>query len=140
MSVVPDKLSCGVVIARHEDDAWLTLLLRAYSNWDFPKGMCEVGEQPFAAARREVQEETGITELEFEWGDRSFDSGPYNKGKVARYYLASTREEAVKMGISPELGRPEHSEFRWVRFDEAYDLSSPRVRDVVVWARQIIGA
>ena len=41
------------------------LLLRAYRNWDLPKGLVEPGEQPFAAACREVEEETGITDLDF---------------------------------------------------------------------------
>ena len=133
------KLSCGIVIARQHGDEWLTLLLRAYHNWDFPKGICEDGEQPLDAAMREVEEESGIVELLFDWGDRCIETGPYNKGKVARYYLARTRQEEVEMGISPELGRPEHSEYRWVSFDEAYDLTAPRVREVVVWARQFIG-
>jgi 8-oxo-dGTP pyrophosphatase MutT (NUDIX family) len=133
------KLSCGIVIARQRGDEWLTLLLRAYHNWDFPKGICEEGEQPLDAAKREVEEESGIIELLFDWGDRCIETGPYNKGKVARYYLARTSQQEVEMGISPELGRPEHSEYRWVSFDEAYDLTAPRVREVVVWARQFIG-
>ena len=134
-----DRLSCGAVIVRETDDGWLTLMLRAYRNWDFPKGICEEGESPIDAAIREVGEETGITDLEFAWGDRSTDTGPYNRGKTARYYLAKTERESVQMGIAPELGRPEHHEFRWIDFDEAYDLSAPRVRLVVQWARQIIG-
>ncbi len=133
------KLSCGVVIARKTPSGWLTVMLRAYHNWDFPKGISETGEQPLETAQREVGEETGISELHFDWGDRSIDTGPYNKGKVARYYLARTEQEKVEMGISPELGRPEHHEYRWVDFDEAHDLSSPRVREVARWARQIIG-
>jgi bis(5'-nucleosidyl)-tetraphosphatase len=44
------------------------------------------------------------------------------------------------MGLSPETGVPEHHEWRWVTFDEAYDITSPRVRTVVQWARQVIGA
>ncbi len=67
------------------------------------------------------------------------DTGPYSQGKVARYFLATTTQEQVVMGISPELGRPEHHEYRWVSFDEAYDLASPRVREVVRWSRQVIG-
>lgn len=134
-----DRLSCGAVIARETGDGWVTLMLRAYHNWDFPKGICEDGESPIDAAIREVGEETSITELEFAWGDRNIDTGPYNRGKTARYYLARTGQEAVEMGIAPELGRPEHQEFRWVDFDGAYDLSAPRVRLVVQWARQIIG-
>ena len=139
MSNEETKLSCGIVIARQNGDEWLTLLLRAYHNWDFPKGICEEGELPFDAAKREVEEESGIIELQFDWGDRCIETGPYNKGKVARYYLARTSQEEIEMGISPELGRPEHSEYRWVSFDEAYDLTAPRVREVVVWARQFIG-
>ncbi len=134
-----DRLSCGAVIVRETDDGWLTLMLRAYHNWDFPKGICEEGESPMDAAIREVGEETGITDLDFAWGDRSTDTGPYNRGKTARYFLARTYQESVEMGIAPELGRPEHHEFRWIDFDEAYDLSAPRVRLVVQWARQIIG-
>ncbi len=134
-----NRLSCGAVIARETSDGWLTLMLRAYHNWDFPKGICEEGESPMDAAIREIGEETGITDLDFAWGERSTDTGPYNRGKTARYYLAKTMQESVEMGIAPELGRPEHHEYRWMSFDEAYDLSAPRVRVVVQWARQIIG-
>jgi len=140
VTIIESKLSCGIVIVRQREDAWLTLLLRAYHNWDFPKGICEEGELPFDAAKREVEEESGIVELLFDWGDRCIETGPYNKGKVARYYLARTHQEKVELGISPELGRPEHNEYRWVGFDEAYDLTAPRVGKVVVWARQFVGA
>ncbi len=133
------KLSCGVVLARETDGGWHTLMLRAYHHWDFPKGIREPGEQPLEAAKREVQEETSIDELSFDWGDRFFETGPYSRGKVARYYIARTGQEDVEMGISPETGAPEHHEWRWVSFDEAYDIGSPRVRQIVQWARQIIG-
>ena len=134
------KLSCGAVVVRRTDDGWKTILLRAFHNWDFPKGVREAGEEPMEAALREIGEETGIDDLVFEWGDRYFETGPYSKGKVARYYLGITMKEDVVMGISPETGEPEHHEWRWVSFDEAYDLSSPRVRGIVQWARQVIGA
>ena len=133
------KLSCGVVVARRTDNGWLTLLLRAFHHWDFPKGIRERGEEPMEAAIREVGEETGVTELSFDWGDRFFETGPYSRGKIARYFIATTNQEKVEMGISPETGEPEHHEWRWVSFDEAYDLGSPRVRTIVQWARQIIG-
>ncbi len=134
-----NKLSCGVVLARRTDSGWATLMLRAFHHWDFPKGIRERGEEPMEAAVREVGEETGITELSFDWGDRYFETGPYSRGKVARYFIATTDQEKVEMGISPETGEPEHHEWRWVTFDEAYDLGAPRVRSIVQWARQIIG-
>ena len=133
------RLSCGVVIARKTDTGWVTLMLRAFHHWDFPKGIRERGEEPMQAAVREVGEETGVTELSFDWGDRFFETGPYSRGKIARYFIATTTQEKVEMGISPETGEPEHHEWRWVSFDEAFDLGAPRVRSIVQWARQIIG-
>jgi 8-oxo-dGTP pyrophosphatase MutT (NUDIX family) len=134
------KLSCGAVLVRETETGWVTLMLRAYRNWDFPKGLCEPGETPLEAAIREIGEETGVRQLEFQWGERHTETGPYNRGKVARYYIVRTAQAEVSMGISPELGRPEHHEYRWFTFDEAYDIASPRVRLVVRWAREILGA
>lgn len=135
-----ERLSCGFVLVRNTASGPLTLMLRAWHHWDFPKGLREDGEQAIEAAVRELGEETGISDLTMEWGERYLDSGPYSRGKTARYFLASTETEKVEMGLSPETGEPEHHEWRWVSLDEAYDLSSPRVKNVVKWARQIIGS
>ena len=132
-------LSAGVVVLRRQDDDWLCLLLRAYQHWDSPKGQVENGETPMEGALREVEEETGITELHFEWGQDFIETGPYAQGKVARYYLARTDEEKVVLGISPELGRPEHHEYRWVKLADAYDITTPRVRKVLSWVERKLG-
>ena len=132
-------LSCGIVLARQTDSGYCTLLLRAWHHWDFPKGLREDGETPLDAAQREVREETSIDSVSFDWGERFLETGPYSKGKTARYYLARTEQADVVMGPSPETGEPEHHEWRWVSFDEAYDMTAPRVRSVVQWARQVIG-
>ncbi len=134
-----ETLSCGFVLARETDAGCVTLMLRAYHHWDFPKGLREDGEGAIEAAIREVGEETGIQDLHMEWGERFMDTGPYSRGKTARYYLARTASADVVMGLSPETGQPEHHEWRWVSFDEAYDLSAPRVKSIVQWARQVIG-
>ena len=138
--MTPQILSCGIVLVRDANADAKTLLLRAYHHWDFPKGMLEPGEQPLQTALREVHEETGINDAVFSWGERFLETGPYAKGKIARYFLAETKTAAVEMGISPKTGAPEHAEWRWVSFDEAFDLGSPRVREIVKWARQIVGA
>ena len=93
------------------------LLLRAYKNWDFPKGLVEAGEEPFAAALREVREETTLQNLVFEWGQEFVETGPYNKGKVARYYIARSDRREVSLPVNPDLGMPEHHEARWVSYD-----------------------
>jgi len=122
------------VVVRREGDDWLYLLLRAFNHWDFPKGMVEEGEEPLAAAIREVREESTIEDLDFAWGSSSTQTGPYSGGKVARYYLAATRTSDVSLPINPMIGRAEHSEYRWVDFDAALELVSPRVQPVVRWA------
>ena len=103
-----EKLSCGIVLARQTENGYFTLMLRAWHHWDFPKGIREDGEEPLDAAKREVAEETGITDLEFVWGDRFNETGPYSRRKTARYYLARTATADVEMGISPLTGQPEH--------------------------------
>jgi 8-oxo-dGTP pyrophosphatase MutT (NUDIX family) len=130
----PTRLSAGVVVIRETHEGWRYLLLRAYNHWDFPKGMVEPGEEPLAAAIREVREETLITELEFAWGEVYTQTGPYSRGKVARYYLAKTPTAEVTLPIIEALGRAEHNEYRWVDRATALKLVSPRVAPIVEWA------
>jgi bis(5'-nucleosidyl)-tetraphosphatase len=132
-------LSAGIVVIRRSAEGCHYLLLRAYTYWDFPKGLVEPGEGPLEAARREVEEETGIAELEFPWGNDYRETGPYGQGKVARYYVASTRTEQVYLPVSPELGRPEHHEYRWVSYTQAHELLSQRLHPVLLWARKLTG-
>lgn len=62
------KRAAGIVVLRRLPAGWQCLLLRAYRNWDFPKGLVEEGEMPLQAALREVREETGLAALRFPWG------------------------------------------------------------------------
>ncbi len=116
------------------------LVLRAYRNWDFPKGRVEPGERPLEAALRETAEEAGISDLALRWGDGYCETAPYGRGKVARYYLAETAQAGITLPVSPELGRPEHDEGRWVSLDEARRLLPARLQPVLDWARSRIGA
>jgi 8-oxo-dGTP pyrophosphatase MutT (NUDIX family) len=133
------RLSAGVVVVRPGPTGWLFLMLRAYRNWDFPKGVVDPGEEPLAAARREVREETLIKDLQFTWGEEYRETAPYSNNKVARYYLAETRTAEVSLPVSPELGRPEHNEARWVDLAGALSLSSPRIAPIVRWAAEKLG-
>jgi 8-oxo-dGTP pyrophosphatase MutT (NUDIX family) len=126
-------------VVRSLADSWLFLLLRAYRNWDFPKGLVEPGEQPRDAAVREVQEETLIDQLRFAWGEVYRETAPYSHNKIARYYIAQTSTEAVTLPVRPELGRPEHNEWRWVTYEQGLALCSPRLDPIMRWAGETIG-
>jgi 8-oxo-dGTP pyrophosphatase MutT (NUDIX family) len=131
----PGHFSAGVIVVRRESGGWRVLLLRSYRNWDFPKGTVEPGETPLQAAIRETAEESSITELAFRWGEVFCETTPYGRGKVARYYLAETTRNAITLPVSPELGHPEHHEWRWASFDQAAALLPPRLQPVLAWAR-----
>lgn len=126
-------LSSGVVPVRYAGGGWKLLVLRAYKIWDFPKGIVEANEDPLEAAKRETEEETGITDLDFVFGEDCKETAPYAGNKTARYYIAETRTEEITLPVSEELGRPEHDEWRWVTCEEAEDLLPPRLANVLEW-------
>ena len=130
--------AAGAVVFRRSDRGIRLLVLRAYRNWDFPKGTIEPGEDALAAARREVREETGLADLDYPFGEEFRETVPYAADKIARYYLAHTDVEKIVLPVSPELGRPEHHEYRWVSFDEAEDLLPPRLAPILDWAKKTI--
>ncbi len=131
-------LSAGVVVVRYATENWLYLLLRAYNYWDFPKGQVEPGEGSLAAAIREVEEETTLTNLEFRWGHTFIETEPYGKNKIARYYVAESKTGDVNMPVSSELGHPEHDEYQWLDYGSARLLLVPRVQVALDWARQVV--
>jgi len=136
----PPRLSAGAVVVRREAGVWRFLLLRAYNNWDFPKGLVEPGESPLATARREVTEETALEDLVFRWGEEFIETAPYGRNKVARYYLAESPRGEVRLPVSAELGRPEHHEWRWLSCRETRERISPRLKPVLTWAAALTGA
>lgn len=131
-------ISAGVIPARKTPDGWKLLILRAYRNWDFPKGRIDPGEEPLAAAKREAREEAALTDLDFPFGEVYRDTAPYAGSKIARYYLAVTGQERITLPLSPELGRPEHHEGRWVSLAEAARLLPPRLQLILAWVREVL--
>jgi bis(5'-nucleosidyl)-tetraphosphatase len=134
-SVTGPRRAAGIVVVRAAGGDAQVLLLRAYRNWDFPKGLLERGETPLAAALRETREETGLDDLAFDWGEASIDTTPYAGGKVATFFVARLRSGDVRLQMSPALGRPEHHALRWLTFDAARVLLVPRLQRVLDWAR-----
>lgn len=131
------RLSAGLVLVHPEDCRFL--ILRAYRNWDFPKGIVESNETPLQAARRETAEETGIRELTFPYGLDYRETLPYNHGKIPRFYVARARTADVTLPVNPPLGRPEHHEYRWADLDTAMHLLPDRLRTVLTWASGLSG-
>lgn len=127
-----------MVLARNVGE-WRFLVLRAYRNWDFPKGEAGSDEDLLDTAFREVAEETALRrdDIGLPWGERYIETEPYSGGKIARYYLGLARREEIRLLVNPALGRAEHHEYRWVLYGEAQALLVPRLQRVLTWAMAI---
>ena len=91
-------------------------------SWLFPKGRVEAGEDDEAAARREIEEEAGLADLEYldDLGEFtrprvSFEAGSYDE-KAIHMFLFAAKPHAA---IAPRM---EIREARWVPYREAPDL------------------
>jgi len=111
--------SCGALIFRLEGGKRVYLLLHyAGGHWDFPKGHVEAGEGEEQTAKREIQEETGITSLEFLSSFREVVSYSFrhSNGAAAQkqvvFFLVMTHEKLVRLSN-------EHIGFAWLPYAAA---------------------
>lgn len=111
--------SAGVLLFHVAEDSVRRFLLLDYgSHWDYPKGHVEAGEDDITAARRELKEETGITQADFVPNFTREITYVFRgrRGQLIRktvvFFLAST--QVVDVVLSDE-----HVGFAWVTPDEA---------------------
>lgn len=129
--------SCGVILVNNNLEKPRFLILRAYAYWDFPKGGVEKGEDWKMAARREVEEETGIKKFIF-LSDQYYSTEPYSKPKKsAHYFLGETTEENVIFSINPQLGKAEHDEYQWLTYEKTILKLNPRVLNALNWGNDM---
>lgn len=127
--------SAGVIVVRFENNKPYFLLLRSYDFWDFPKGKIEQDENKLQAAIREVSEESGICDLNFNWGRAYYETEPFGRNnKVVYYFIATTDSKDVFIENNPVTGFAEHQEYRWVSYDEAIILTKYRIQKALCWA------
>lgn len=129
--------SAGAVVFRREGALIFYLLLHyELGHWDLPKGHIEKGEKTEGAARREVLEETGITDLEFISGFKKTIEYRYAwppkakeqefRMKFVAFFLGETRQSSIVIS-------DEHIGFVWLPYDGALDkLTYKTAKDVLM--------
>ncbi|HCM36594.1 MAG: hypothetical protein A3J30_03595 [Candidatus Wildermuthbacteria bacterium RIFCSPLOWO2_02_FULL_47_9c] len=138
--------SAGAVICRIEKGEPLYLLLHYPSSakakeeyWDLPKGHVEEGELEEETVRREVAEETGLSDLGIFEGFREtisywFQFGRERISKEVVFYLAQTDQEKVTISS-------EHLGFQWLDYAKAQEkLTYENARRVLKKAHHFIRA
>jgi 8-oxo-dGTP pyrophosphatase MutT (NUDIX family) len=106
-------------------------------HWDFSKGHRELGESPQEAVRREIKEETGLTQLDFASGFEEkihfmFRNAGELVSKDATFFIARTSEE--KLTLSSE-----HADIQWLSYEEALErLTFKNSKDVLQKAHVFI--
>ncbi|MEL6863813.1 MAG: NUDIX hydrolase [Bacteroidota bacterium] len=100
--------AAGGLVLRQETDREKALLIFRRGHWDLPKGKIEKGEQPPEAAVREVQEETGLSEVDL--GDfimHTYHTYRNRKGhrvlKRTYWYYMTTNSTEVKAQVEEDI-------------------------------------
>ncbi len=120
---MPTAITSAGGVVYHQEGETISILMIADSQgrWSFPKGIVEPGEDPAAAALREVQEETGIQgSLLRLLGETRYiyrQSGRLVT-KTVYFYLI----RAVSQVITPQLS--EVADARWFSSSEALHRSA----------------
>lgn len=122
---MPVEKSAGAIIFRKEGGQTLFLLLQYPSSsprakkdyWDLAKGHIEKGENEIETVKREVEEETGLKDIDIFPGFKEtiryfFRFKEKNILKFVTFYLAQTRTEKVKIS-------EEHVGFDWLPYEES---------------------
>ena len=118
-----EETSAGIVLFRKEDSKKLFLLLHYPSgHWDFVKGKMEKGESYHETARRETQEETGITDITFienfeEWIEYNFQYQGELVHKKVVFFLAETKTRDIKISH-------EHLDYTWMDYNTAMEKTT----------------
>ncbi|MBI4429211.1 MAG: NUDIX domain-containing protein [Ignavibacteriales bacterium] len=115
---MPREISAGAIIVRKTPDDYKYLLLHyELGHWEFAKGHIEPGEDERETVRREVAEETGITDLTFVEGFHEtiryfFRWKESRIFKIVVFLLVETFQEVVKLS-------DEHIGFEWLSYEDA---------------------
>ena len=131
------SITAGGVIIRKEGEKLLVALVRenGFSEFILPKGSLEPGEDTQAAARREIAEEAGLSELTFlgELGIRERLNATKRSWKKTTYYLYYTTQ---REGVPTDQRHAYRCE--WFPIDQLPPMFWPEQKELIESSRNKI--
>ena len=122
------ETSCGLVLSNLGS---ILLLQYPQGHWDLPKGHVEDDdENHIATVRRELEEETGISDVEFvpgfcERSEYSYRHKGKKNVKQVYWYLGETESISIKLSR-------EHRGHMWLEWDQALEMLTHEETRIVV--------
>ena len=136
--------SAGVVVYRRNPATGVTeyLLLDYGRHWDYPKGHLEKGESDVEAARRELREETGLTDVRLVEGfsrEILYHFQSSRKGLVRKEVIFFGAELDFEASQQIQLSN-EHVGYVWLGYAEALErLTFANARAVLSSLSEYLG-
>ena len=133
------EVSAGIMVKDSLESEEKYLCVRAYSNWDFPKGLVEAGESLGQAATRELMEETSLGTGDIKMVGLLAPPVTYKGGKKTAHYFLADRisQKTPFLPVSPELGKPENDEYAWLTLGEMRTIFPARLLPVLGWLESV---
>jgi 8-oxo-dGTP pyrophosphatase MutT (NUDIX family) len=134
------ETSSGGVVYRRGEDFEFLLIRDPYDNWGLPKGHIEGGETPQQAALREVEEETGLRDLELVAQLPTIDWYFRARGKLVHKFCHFFLLRCADGDPVPQLDEG-ITECKWSAPPDAVDIVSyANARHVLRAAVEVLGA
>ena len=137
------KKSAGILVYRYQSSLEFFLVHpggpfwknKDEGAWSIPKGEFEEGEDPLKAATREIEEETGIIDLDIHQyigkiQYKYFRADGIRSEKEVKFYFATTPVREVVISN-------EHEGFKWTTYQEALSMLDHRqLKSIILKGRR----